>query len=60
MGIRIMRKGNGFRRWWYGEYRENGRIKRVKLTVRVAGEPPPSYSVHDQGDVRFEVSKAKA
>ena len=60
MGIRIIRKGNGFRRWWYGEYRENGKIKRVKLTVRVAGEPPPSYSVYDQGDVRFEVSKAKA
>ena len=60
MGIRIIRKGNGYRRWWYGEYRENGKVKRVKLNVRVVGEPPPPHSTNDQGDVRFEVSKAKA
>ena len=60
MGIRIIRKGKGYRRWWYGEYRENGKVKRVKLTERVVGEPPPSFSVHDKGDAKFEVSKAKA
>ena len=60
MGIRIMRKGKGYRRWWYGEYRENGKLKRVKLTVRVAGTPPTTFSSRDEGDARFEVSKAKA
>ena len=60
MGIRIIRKGKTYRRWWYGEFRENGKLKRVKLTVRVVGEPPISFSAHDEGDARFEVSKAKA
>lgn len=60
MGIRILRKGKTYRRWWYGEFRENGKLKRVKLTVRVVGEPPISFSTHDEGDARFEVSKAKA
>ncbi len=60
MSVRIMRKGNGYRHWWYGEYRENGKLKRVKLPVRVVGEPPISFSTHDEGDARFEVSKAKA
>jgi len=60
MGIRILRKGKTYRRWWYGEFRENGKLKRVKLTVKVVGEPPISFSTHDEGDARFEVSKAKA
>ena len=60
MGIRILRKGKTYRRWWYGEFRENCKLKRVKLTVRVVGEPPISFSTHDEGDARFEVSKAKA
>lgn len=60
MGIRIIRKGKSYRRWWYGEYREDGKLKRVKLTVRVVGTPPTSFCAHDEGDARFEISKAKA
>ena len=60
MGVRIIRKGKGYRRWWYGEYREDGKLKRVRLTVRVVGTPPLSFVAHEQGDARFEVSKAKA
>ena len=60
MGIRIMRKGKTYRRWWYGEYRENGKIHRLKLDVRVSGKPPSSFSVKDEGDTLFEASKAKA
>ena len=60
MGIRIIRKGKSYRRWWYGEYRENGKLKRVKLPVRVVGEPPISFSAQEEGDARFEVSKTKA
>ena len=60
MGIRIMRKGDGFRRWWYGEFREGGKLNRIKLTVRVAGKPPSSLSAKDEGDTAYEVSKAKA
>ena len=60
MGIRIMRKNKGYRRWWYGEFRENGKLKRIKLAVKVAGVPPASLSTHDEGDAKFEVSKATA
>lgn len=60
MGIRIMRKSNGYRRWWYGEFRENGKLNRVKLTVKVSGVPPAFFSAREEGDAKFEVSKAKA
>ena len=60
MGIRIIRKGKSYRRWWYGEYREVGKLFRVKLDVKVSGKPPESFSCKDTGDNAFEVSKAKA
>ena len=60
MGIRIIRKGKSYRRWWYGEYREGGKLFRVKLDVKVSGKPPESFSCKDTGDNAFEVSKAKA
>ena len=60
MGIRILRKGKTYRRWWYGEYREGEKICRIKLDVRVAGKPPLSFSNKDEGDTLFETSKAKA
>ena len=60
MGIRIIRKGKSYRRWWYGEYREGGKLCRIKLGVKVSGRPPESFSCKDVGDSAFEVSKAKA
>ena len=60
MGIRIMRKGKTYRRWWYGEYKDGGKLRRIKLDVRVAGKPPSSFSNKDEGDTLFETSKAKA
>ena len=60
MGIRVMKKGNGYRRWWYGEFREGGKLHRVKLTVKVAGEPPASLSARDEGNHAYEISKVKA
>ena len=60
MGIRIIRKGKTYRRWWYAEYRDGGKLCRVKLDVRVSGKPPSSFSTKDEGDTLFEASKAKA
>ena len=60
MGVRILRKGKTYRRWWYGEYKEGGKLRRIKLAVRVAGAPPSSYSNKDKGDTLFETSKARA
>ena len=60
MGIRIIRNGRTYRRWWYGEYRDGGKLCRVKLDVRVSGKPPSSFSTKDEGDTLFETSKAKA
>ena len=60
MGIRIIRNGRTYRRWWYAEYRDGGKLCRVKLDVRVSGKPPSSFSMKDEGDTLFETSKAKA
>lgn len=60
MGIRIIRKGKSYRRWWYGEYRESGKLFRIKLDVKVSGKPPESFSSKDEGDKAFEINKAKA
>jgi len=60
MGIRIIRKGRSCRRWWYGEYRDGGKLCRIKLDVKVSGKPPESFSSKDEGDNAFEISKAKA
>ena len=60
MGIRIIRKDRTYRRWWYAEYRDGGKLCRVKLDVRVSGKPPSSFSMKDEGDTLFEASKAKA
>ena len=60
MGIRIIRKGKTYRKWWYGEYRDGRKLCRIKLDVRVSGKPPSSFSTKDEGDTLFETSKAKA
>ena len=45
---------------WYGRYEINGRRQYVNLDIKVAGVPPASMSLKDQGDTAFEVSRAAA
>ena len=60
MGIRILPYRGGYRHYWYGEYREGGRLHQVRLSVKIAGVPPKSLSIKDEGSVLYEKSKAKA
>jgi len=60
MGVRIIRSGRHFRKFWYGEFRENGKLCRIRLNVKVSGKPPEASSQEPQGDRAFEVSRAKA
>ena len=62
MGIRIIRyrHRSGYRPYWYGEYKENGQTRQIRLTERIAGIPPPSLSIKDEGSVLYEKSKARA
>ena len=45
---------------WYGRFKINGKRQCVSLGVKVAGTPPASRSLKDQGDAAFEVSRATA
>lgn len=36
MGIRILPYRGGYRHYWYGEYREGGRLHQVRLSVKIA------------------------
>jgi hypothetical protein len=45
---------------WYGRYEVNGRKHYLNLDVKVAGHPPPSLSLRDEGDAAFERSRATA
>jgi len=60
MGIRILPYRGGYRHYWYGEYREGGKLHQVRLPVKIAGVPPKSLSIKDEGSVLYEKSKAKA
>ena len=60
MGIRIIRYRNGYRPYWYAEYRENGKTRQIRLKEKIMGVPPPSLSIKDEGSVLFEKSKARA
>jgi integrase len=57
--MKFQRDGR-LRETWYGRYEINGRKLYVNLDVKIAGSPPPSLSLKDQGDTAFEVSRAKA
>lgn len=57
--FRTQRDGS-LRPTWYGRYELNGRLVRINLQVKLAGTPPASYSLRDQGDTAFEVSRIKA
>ena len=60
MGIRIIPYRDGYRPYWYADYKENGKVRRIRLTERVMGVPPPSLSIKDEGSVLYEKSKARA
>jgi integrase len=45
---------------WYGRYKINGKKYAINLGVKIAGTPPSSYSLKDEGDKAFEVSRARA
>ena len=45
---------------WYGRYEINGRKHYLNLDVKVAGNPPASLSLRDEGDGAFERSRATA
>lgn len=60
MGLRIIRYKDGYRPNWHAEYKENGKIKTIKLTEEIKGTPPPSLSIKDEGSTLYEKSKARA
>ncbi len=45
---------------WYGRYEVKGRRYYLNLDVKVAGNPPASLSLRDEGDGAFERSRATA
>ena len=61
MGIKIKRDAKGgYRNWWYAEYREGKKLRTIRLDVRIAGMPPASLSIKEEGNLAFERSKALA
>ena len=57
--LRTQRDGS-LRPTWYGRYEINGRLIRLNLQVKIAGTPPASRSLREQGDLAFELSRNKA
>ncbi|HPA17483.1 MAG TPA: tyrosine-type recombinase/integrase [Verrucomicrobiae bacterium] len=45
---------------WYGRYEVGGRRLTVNLQVPIAGRPPASFSLRDEGNGAFERSRAVA
>ena len=62
MGLNLkLGRGGELRPNWYGEYRtKEGKRVEVNLGVKIAGEPPESLKVSDDGNAAFENSRAKA
>ena len=50
--LRTQRDGR-IRDSWYGRYEINGRKQYLNLDVKVAGTPPASLSLKDEGDAAF-------
>jgi len=48
------------RKYWYGRYEANGKRYCHNLGVKIAGKPPGSLSLKDEGDRAFERSRATA
>jgi integrase len=57
--FRTQRDGS-LRPTWYGRYEINGRLVRPNLFIKIAGTPPASRSLRDEGNGAFERSRAAA
>ena len=57
--LRTQRDGS-LRPTWYGRYEINGRLVRPNLFIKIAGTPPASHSLRDEGNGAFERSRAAA
>lgn len=57
--LRTQRDGS-LRPNWYGRYEINGRLVRPNLFIKIAGIPPASRSLRDEGNGAFERSRASA
>jgi integrase len=61
MPLELRWKLNGsLRPFWYGRYEVNGKRYCHNLGVKIAGSPPASQSLKDEGDAAFERSRATA
>jgi len=61
MPLELRKNRDGtLRPYWYGRYKINGKRYCGSLNVKVAGTPPPSFSLMDEGDTVFERSRATA
>ncbi|MEI7936614.1 MAG: hypothetical protein WCK27_08010, partial [Verrucomicrobiota bacterium] len=57
--IRKQRDGR-LRDTWFGAFEVNGKRFGLNLGVKIAGTPPPSLSLREEGDPAFERSRATA
>ncbi len=57
--LRTQRDGS-LRPTWYGRYEINGHLVRPNLFIKIAGTPPASRSLRDEGNGAFERSRAAA
>ena len=56
--LTLRRNAEGWRRIWYGQFEQAGKLRVVKLDVPFKGIPPPSLK--ETGDPAFEASRAAA
>lgn len=59
MGLKLIKDNGVVRKIWYGQYKEAGKWKVVKLTTPMHGEKIPD-SLSEEGDAAFERSRARA
>ncbi len=61
MPLEFRKKPDGtLRPYWYGRYEINGKRYCDNLGVKIAGTPPSSLSLRDEGDKAFERSRGTA
>jgi len=53
-------RGGKLRSNWYGKYESAGKRYTINLCIKVAGNPPASLSLKEEGDKAFERSRAQA
>ena len=59
MGLKLIKDNGVVRKAWYGQYKEGGKWKVVKLTTPMRGSKIPG-SLSEEGDIPFEKSRALA